>query len=104
MFNSWLYFDVFYLRFHWIIKPLFWLCRRTSHPSFLYVRQSQPVFCDGYNITNNLCSIVVFAASKRENTGHHSREIFGILNIYCEIYTADIEVNYRICLYRNGVT
>lgn len=28
------------------------------------------------------------------------REIFGILNIYYEIYTADIEVNYRICLYR----
>lgn len=23
--------------------------------------------------------------------------------VYCEVYTADIEVTYIICLYRNGV-
>lgn len=85
-------------------KPLFWFCRRTSHPSVLHMRQLQPVFYDEYNITNKLCSIVVFAASKRENIGHRFREIFGILNIYCEVYTANIKVNYMIRLYRNGVT
>lgn len=30
--------------------------------------------------------------------------MFGILNIYCEVYTADIEVNYMMYLYRNGVS
>lgn len=71
--------------------------------SFGFMRETATA-CVPYNITNKLCSIVVFAASKRENTGHRFREIFGILNIYCEVYTANIKVNYMIRLYRNGVT
>lgn len=47
----------------------------------------------GKNIKSKLRSIVVFTASKKENIGHRFREKFGILNIYCEVYTANTEVN-----------
>lgn len=68
------------------------------------MRQLQRELCDGRIIANKLCSIVVIAVSNGENIGHHFREIIGILNIYCEVYTANINVNYMIHLYRNGVT
>lgn len=44
------------------------------------------------------CSMAVVTAHKREKM-----EISGILNIYCDVYAADTEVNYMIYLYRNCV-
>lgn len=62
----------------------------TSFTFFLHVKQFQPLFCDGYNITNKLCFVVVFAASEKGKYWSPV-QIIGILNIYCEIHTADMK-------------
>lgn len=85
---------VFYQSFHWIIKPL------SNTTSFAVMRETVSL-CN--NIKSSPCLTVVFTSCKRENICQCFREIFVILNIYCGVYTADIEVTYMIYLYKKTV-